>query len=169
MPSPIRELRVVTEPEREARTRLARILALVHQFAFRALDARAYAKSARERLATLNRLHGEFATANARQIVTWWGYVAAVILIGTLGAGLSAHHVHGWFFENLQRLETTRATDLHEARRRKPFTLWAGPRFALESDGITCDAADRRAWLGSRFSTRCSYRSFIACSPVPLT
>lgn len=89
MPSPTSELRVVTQPEREARTRLARILALVHHLAFRALDARAYAKSARERLATLNRLHVEFATANSRQIVTWWGYVAAVVLIGTLGAGLS--------------------------------------------------------------------------------
>lgn len=65
----------------------------------------------------------------------------------TRAEAIAGHHVHGWFFENLKRLDATCAADPHQAHRRKPFTLWAGRRFALEPGGITCDPTDRRAWL----------------------
>lgn len=79
------------------------------------------------------------------------GLAAVLVELAPLGdtraEDIAGHHVHGWFFESLQGLDAARATDLHQAHRRKPFTLWAGRRFALDPGGITCDPTDRRVWL----------------------
>lgn len=58
------------------------------------------------------------------------------------------HHLHGWFFRTLERVDPARATALHTVGRRKPFTIWAGPRFSLGAAGATPDPDDlRRHWL----------------------
>ena len=64
--------RIVTEPEREAKTRFARVLSSIHHFAYAAEDLRGTRDEARESLATLDRIHPEFAMANMRLVVTWW-------------------------------------------------------------------------------------------------
>ncbi len=72
------EIRVITEPEREVRARLGRLLAAIHEGARRALDLRRLRDDFRNRLLALNRVHPEFAAANTRQVATWWSYLAGL-------------------------------------------------------------------------------------------
>lgn len=82
--------RIVTEPERVAKSRFARFLSSIHSLAYVAQDARLASTAARERLSKLDLLHPEYATANARQIVQWWCFVAALCFILMLDMVLSA-------------------------------------------------------------------------------
>lgn len=82
--------RIVTEPERTAKTRFARVLASIHSLAYVAQDARRALGVARARLSALDSVHPEYATANTRLIVQWWSYVAALAFVLALDMVLSA-------------------------------------------------------------------------------
>lgn len=90
MASTASQPRVVTEPEREAQTRFARLLSSIHRLAYAALDLRVVRDEARERLAMLNRVHQEFWMANARLVVTWWTYLAGLLGVWFVDVCLSA-------------------------------------------------------------------------------
>lgn len=59
----------------------------------------------------------------------------------------TGHHVHAWFLDAVRHLDAPAAEALHTSTRYKPFTLWAGPRFALGPGGVSRDQADDHIWL----------------------
>jgi CRISPR-associated endoribonuclease Cas6 len=63
------------------------------------------------------------------------------------GGCFTGHHVLSWFLEEIQRLDPVTSTALHASRRHKPFTIWAGPRFALTRHGVAHDESDPLLWV----------------------
>lgn len=55
---------------------------------------------------------------------------------------VDGRHVHGWFLDQVARFDHDLAAAYHADKGHKPFTLWAGPRFALGPRGITRDRRD---------------------------
>lgn len=80
---------VLTEPEREGRNRLARLLHSLHQLAYAERDARIRRNELRERLDAFRRVHVDFWRANTRKVAGWWGCVLALLGIWWLDIVLS--------------------------------------------------------------------------------